>query len=346
MFKKSVGLWIVLFSFFTPQAWSEATSSSKQLDNSVANKSVSGQPKLSADALLDNMKTAFKQLNYDLSYVEIERGRITPMRYSHGVIDGVSVGHLLSLNGNPREYLRCGNITSFFEAEQPGYSLSSTAIPGLLFDLMATELTLDDSLYQAIYVGGKSRVTGRLSQIVRVVPNDKYRFGYLIWIDLTTNLPLRIDMIKDSGEVVFQVMAISLYQFPDVTPWLEQLNAVKLPPVLSAMQTQALMPKATKSEWKATWIPDGFKQIMSNKHQIAGIGQTIDYMQFSDGLVDISIYVNTNVKAGSLSQGLGVSGQISLQSKITDDIEIVVVGEVPSFTAKKIAESVVRNIDN
>ena len=343
MFKKSVGLWILLSALFTPVAWSEVTSG----DNQVAkNNAVAAPPQLSADALLDNMKTAFKQLNYDLSYVEIERGRITPMRYSHGMIDDVSVGHLLSLNGNPREYLRRGDITSFFEAEQPGYSLSSTAIPGLLFNLMATELTLDDSLYQAIYVGGKSRVTGRLSQVVRVVPNDKYRFGYLIWIDVTTNLPLRIDMIKDSGEVVFQVMAISLYQFPDVTPWLEQLNSVKLPPVLSAVQTQDLLPEPTKSEWKAAWMPDGFKQIVSNKHQIAGIGQIIDYMQFSDGLVDISIYVNTNAQAGSLSQGLGVSGQISLQSKITDDIEIVVVGEVPSMTAKKIADSVVRNLDN
>ena len=157
MFKKSVGLWILLSSFLAPAAWSEEAS--VKVDNSVA-----AQPQLSADDLLDNMKTAFKQLNYDLSYVEIERGRITPMRYSHGMIDDVSVGHLLSLNGNPREYLRRGDITSFFEAEQPGYSLASTAIPGLLFNLMATELTLDDSLYQAIYVGGKSRVTGRLSQ--------------------------------------------------------------------------------------------------------------------------------------------------------------------------------------
>ena len=346
MFKKSVGLWILLSAFFVPAAWSDTGSTAESAVTGNASQKTAAQPELSADALLDNMKRAFKQLNYDLSYVEVERGRITPMRYSHGMIDGVSVGHLLSLNGNPREYLRRGDITSFFEAEQPGYSLASTAIPGLLFNLMATELTLDDSLYQAIYVGGKSRVTGRLSQVVRVVPNDKYRFGYLIWVDVTTNLPLRIDMIKDSGEVVFQVMAISLYQFPDVTPWLEQLNAVKLPPVLSAMQTQALMPESTTSEWHAAWIPDGFKLIVSNKHQIAGIKQTIDYMQFSDGLVDISIYVNTNAQAGSLSQGLGVSGQISLQSKITDDIEIVVVGEVPSFTAKKIADSVVRNLDN
>ncbi|SQD79020.1 MucB/RseB C-terminal domain-containing protein [Moritella yayanosii] len=346
MFKKSVGLWILLSALFTPVAWSEVTLGDHRVVNSNTENTVAAPPQLSANALLDNMKTAFKQLNYDLSYVEIERGRITPMRYSHGMIDDVSVGHLLSLNGNPREYLRRGDITSFFEAEQPGYSLSSAAIPGLLFNLMATELTLDDSLYQAIYVGGKSRVTGRLSQVVRVVPNDKYRFGYLIWIDVTTNLPLRIDMIKDSGEVVFQVMAISLYQFPDVTPWLEQLNSVKLPPVLSAVQTQALLPEPTKSEWKAAWMPDGFKQIVSNKHQIVGIGQTIDYMQFSDGLVDISIYVNTDAKAGSLSQGLGVSGQISLQSKITDDIEIVVVGEVPSMTAKKIADAVVRNLDN
>ena len=347
MFKKSVGLWFLLLALFPPVAWSEVTAGDNKVVKSNAVNNIAAAPsQLSADALLDNMKTAFKQLNYDLSYVEIERGRITPMRYSHGMIDDVSVGHLLSLNGNPREYLRRGDITSFFEAEQPGYSLSSTAIPGLLFNLMATELTLDDSLYQAIYVGGKSRVTGRLSQVVRVVPNDKYRFGYLIWIDVTSNLPLRIDMIKDSGEVVFQVMAISLYQFPDVTPWLEQLNSVKLPPVLSAVQTQALLPEPIKSEWKAAWMPDGFKQIVSNKHQIVGIGQTIDYMQFSDGLVDISIYVNTDAKAGSLSQGLGVSGQISLQSKITDDIEIVVVGEVPSMTAKKIADSVVRNLDN
>lgn len=301
---------------------------------------------LSADALLDKMKVAFKQLNYDLSYVEIEKGRITPMRYSHGVVEGVSVGHLLSLNGTPREYLQRGNVTSFFEPEQQAYSLSSVAIPGLLFNLMATELTVKDSHYQAIYVGGRSRVTGRLSQVVRVVPNDKYRFGYLIWIDLKTNLPLRIDMIKDSGEVVYQIMAISLYQFPDISPWLEKLNSVELPAVLTSTQSDPAAPKAADSEWLASWLPSGFKLMVSNKHQIAGIEQTVDYMQFTDGLVDISIYINTNPKAGSLSQGLGVSGQISLQSKITDDVEIVVVGEVPVHTAKRIADAVIRNIAN
>jgi sigma-E factor negative regulatory protein RseB len=299
---------------------------------------------LSADALLDNMKIAFKQLNYDLSYVEIEKGRITPMRYSHGVVEGISVGHLLSLNGNPREYLQRGDVTSFFEPEQQAYSLSSVAIPGLLFNLMATELTVDDSHYQAIYVGGRSRITGRLSQVVRVVPNDKYRFGYLIWIDLKTNLPLRIDMIKDSGEVVYQIMAISLYQFPDISPWLEKLNSVELPAVLTSTKSNHTTPDPADAEWLASWLPSGFKLMVSNKHQIAGIEQTIDYMQFTDGLVDISIYINTNPKAGSLSQGLGVSGQISLQSKITDDVEVVVVGEVPVDTAKRIADAVIRNI--
>ena len=323
MGKKSTGLIILLAALFALPVRSED---------------------ISAELLLANMKTAFNQLNYDLSYVEIERGRITPMRYSHGVIDGVSVGHLLSLNGNPREYLRRGDITSFFEPEQQGYSLASTVIPGLLFNLMATPFATTDNLYQAIYVGGRSRVTGRLSQIVRVVPNDKYRFGYQIWIDLATNLPLRIDMIKDSGDVVFQIMAVSLYQFPDVTPWLAQLNAVTLPPVLAPALDNP--PPAPPLAWRASWLPKGFKLIVSNKHQIAGIAQTIDYMQYSDGLVDVSIYVNSNAKAGSLAQGVGVSGQISLQSKITENVEIVVVGEVPVLTAQKIANAVVRNSTN
>ncbi len=325
MIKKGVYSLVLLCSLFLPNAWSA---------------------EISADALLVQMKTAFNQLNYDLSYVEIERGRITPMRYSHGVIDNISVGHLLSLNGTPHEYLQRGEITSFFEPEQQPYSLMSASIPGLLFNLMAADISASTNQYQAIYVGGRSRITGRLSQVVRVVPTDKYRFGYLIWIDLATSLPLRIDMIKDTGEVVFQVMAVSLYQFPEVTPWLVKLNAVELPPVVKLADTDKAEKTQHEMAWKVSWLPSGFDLIVANKHQIAGIKQTVDYMQFSDGLVDISVYINSDPKGGRLTQGLGISGQLSLQSKVTDDVEIVVVGEVPLLTAQKIADSVIRNITN
>lgn len=328
MIKRSFCLIILFCSFLAPAAWSN---------------------ELPAEALLDKMKTAFKTLNYDLSYVELEKGRITPMRYSHGLVEGVSVGHLVSLNGNPREYFRRDDITSFFESEQQSYSLKSVAIPGLLFSLMETDLSktelADESKrnYQAVYVGGRSRITGRISQVVRVVPTDSFRFGYLVWVDMKTNLPLRIDMIKNNGEVVYQIMAVSLYQFPSVTPWLEKMYQSKLPGVIM------MQPSETTdfvSEWKASWLPSGFTLVVENKHQIAGINQEVNYLQFSDGLVDISVYINTDLKSGTLTQGLGVSGQISLQSKITDEVEIVVVGEIPVVTAKKIANSVIRNVIN
>jgi len=296
---------------------------------------------VSAEVLLGKMKTAFNSLNYDLSYVELEKGRITPMRYSHGVVDGVSTGHFLSLNGNPREYLRRGDVTSFFEAEQQSYSLKSVNIPGLLFKLMATELTgVEKDSYEAVFVGGRSRITGRVSQVVRVVPKDKYRFGYLLWIDMKTSLPLRVDMIQNSGEVVYQIMAVSLYQFPSITPWIEQMSKSKMPTILTMRPSD----KVKESEWKTTWLPSGFTMVSNNKHQVAGIGQEVSYLQYSDGLVDVSVYINSDPQSGSLTQGLGVSGQISLQSKITDDVEIVVVGEIPVMTAKKIANSVIRNI--
>ena len=320
MLKQSFAFLLLCCALVSPAAWSEEAS---------------------AEVLLDKMKTAFNSLNYDLSYVELEKGRITPMRYSHGVVDGVSTGHLLSLNGNPREYLRRGDVTSFFESEQQSYSLKSVNIPGLLFKLMTTELTdVEKNSYEAVFVGGRSRITGRVSQVVRVVPKDKFRFGYLLWIDMKTSLPLRIDMIQNNGEVVYQIMAVSLYQFPSVTPWIDQMSKTKMPTILPMRQSSEI--KA--SEWNCTWLPSGFSMISSNKHQVAGIGQEVSYLQFSDGLVDVSVYINTDPESGSLAQGLGVSGQISLQSKITDDVEIVVVGEIPVITAKRIADSVIRNV--
>lgn len=301
------------------------------------------EEKLDAGTLLEGMNTAFRTLNYELSYVAIEKGRITPMRYSHGLIDGKPVGHLLSLNGSPQEYLQRGDITSFYESEQ-AYSLKSVRIPGLLFSLIETDVKHAESTYNAVSVGGKSRITGRLSQVVRIVPNDKYRFGYLIWIDVASKLPLRVDMVTESGEVMYQIMAVSLYQYPSAPPWLDEINSSPVPPVLMMQSDDEK--KQFPSDWKAAWIPVGFDMIASNKHLVAGIQQEVSYMQFSDGLVDVSIYVNDEPNKGSLVQGLGISGLISLQSKITEDVEIVVVGEVPAATAKKIADSVVKNIGN
>jgi len=74
----------------------------------------------------------------------------------------------------------------------------------------------------------------------------------------------------------------------DISEHLKQLQTADLPKIIDVAAEQ----KETELAWQVTWLPDGFKQIKSNRHRISANKQAVEFMLFNDGLVDLSVYVN------------------------------------------------------
>jgi sigma-E factor negative regulatory protein RseB len=88
------------------------------------------------------------------------------------------------------------------------------------------------------------------------------------------------------------------------------------------------------------WLPAGFKPIKADKHRIAITKQPVEFMMFSDGLVDISVYVSNSSDKRRAAE-LITDGATVVLNQVNLHNEISVVGKVPPETAKAIADSIV-----
>jgi sigma-E factor negative regulatory protein RseB len=152
-------------------------------------------------------------------------------------------------------------------------------------------------------------------------------------------LLLRIDMVEREGNLVEQVLGVELDLQSKPAPWLVKLANSKQPPAL-ALEDAYPAPQQ-QLNWQITWLPDGFKVLSQDRHQLVTTSMPVDYMMLSDGLVDLSVYVSRVDPKQAVRQQLIRQGATSLVSYVNEvGVEITVVGEVPAETAKRIAESV------
>lgn len=292
----------------------------------------------SAGALLQQMQSAAQNRNYELSMVKIRQGRIESLRYSHALIDGKQVALMSHLDGQNAEYLQRQDEFTFFENTHSPYTLKNARFPGIWSALQRVALDKVVDSYDMV-MAGRSRVAGSVAQVVRLVPRDGDKYGFVLWIDEQNHLLLRADMVDHEGALVEQTLGVSLVFNKSPSAELVKLSTSKQPPALSVDEVYKAPQQALS--WNITWLPDGFTLRSSDRHQLISTDVPVDYMMASDGLVDFSVYVTKADQQQSVRNQLVVQGGTTLVSFVNDvGVEITVVGEIPVETAKKIAESV------
>ena len=287
-----------------------------------------------ADAWLDKMSRAVSTLNFQASFVVLKPGTESqPYIWRHGVDEnGVEMEQLSLLNGPGKEILRIGQQVSYFEPNVPPYSLRSDTIngplPGVLFD---SPLSLYDG-YEFIMVG-RSRISGRAAQQIRIVSKDKNRFGFNMWLDQETGLLLKLNMVDLKGQLVEQIQVTELQVTEQPHEYFSRIELAKLPDILNFSQNQA-----PELKWTIDFMPLGMHVVKKDIHRLPVTGDIVEYMMLSDGLVDVSVY---------LQQGAKSSDDVLLRhesntylSRNQGDVAVTVIGKLPAQTANAIASSI------
>ncbi|GHE86178.1 MucB/RseB C-terminal domain-containing protein [Thalassotalea profundi] len=289
------------------------------------------QAQLSLNALSHSIKT----LNFSTSFVVVKNNEAEPYHWFHGVNEeGEELEILSLLNGARRDILRKGNIVSYIEPELPPYSIFSNDIKGPIPSIFAQDFTLLESSYDFISVG-RSRVLGRTAQLVRIVSKDAHRYGHWVWLDQETGLLLKLVIANRAGQLLEQVQFTHLDISDVPADSLVQLQDTELPKVLEVPDDY----EQPTLSWQVKWLPQGFESISTNRHRITLTKQPVEFMMFSDGLVDISVYVSpSNVRQRAVE--FLMDGATVALNQVNNGFEVSVVGKIPSQTAKAIADSV------
>ena len=293
-------------------------------------------PSDSAEAWLSKMATAIKNLNYNISFVLLKPGVDSqPYLWRHGVgPDGIEMEQLDLLNGPGRTVLRIGDKVSYFEPDFPPYSLRSSTINGPFpSEFFQYPQMLRDS-YDFVMVG-RSRVSGRPAQHIRVVSKDKSRFGLNVWLDQETGLLLKMNMVDLKGEFLEQIQVTAIDVTEEADPFFAKIEQAMLPDVLNMRPNTSLKPK-----WRINYLPVGMRQVKLDVHRLPLTGETVEYIMLSDGLVDVSIYIQ-DVSLQSPSQNVLLRHESdTLLTRRQGTVDVTVVGKLPPQTANSIVTSI------
>ena len=288
----------------------------------------------------ERLSNALRELNFSTSFVVVKNNQAEPYHWLHGInvdlISGsqVELEILALLYGPRRDILRIDNTVSYIEPEYVPYSITSSHISGPIPAVFSQDVSVLDNNYHFVSVG-RSRVLGRIAQLIRIVPKDNHRFGYWIWLDQQSNLLLKLAIITRKGQLLEQIQFTHLEITDDLSEHLKQLQTTDLPKVIDITTKQ----EEAELAWQVNWLPNGFKQIKSNRHRINTNKQAVEFMLFNDGLVDLSVYVNPSEDKQRAIE-FAYDGATLILTQIINNVEVSVVGKIPLATAKQIANSV------
>lgn len=287
-----------------------------------------------AKSWLQRLSNSLREVNFSTSFVVVKNNQAEPFHWLHGVDEtNTELEILARLNGPRRDILRKGDIVSYIEPEQEVYSVASNNLSSPIPAIFSGDINSLENSYRFISVG-RSRVLGRAAQLIRVVPKDNHRFGYWLWLDQQSALLLKLAVVTRKGLLLEQVQFTHLDITETLSDNLVQLQKTELP-----KEVDRKVEEEADFIWKPYWLPSGFEPIKASRHRMQTNKKSVELMLFSDGLVELSVYVNPSQESHRALEYAN-DGATLVLSQVVNNVEVSVVGKLPLSTAKQIAESV------
>ena len=287
---------------------------------------------VSSGALLQEMNLASQSLNYELSFVSINKSGVESLRYRHVRLNGQPLAELLQMDGPRRAVVQRGNEISYFEPGLDPFTLNGDYIVDSLPSLVYTDFKRLAPYYDFISVG-RTRIADRMCDVIRVVARDGTRYSYIVWVDSESKLPMRVDLLDRDGETLEQFRVIAVTTGDQVSGTMQNLAKANLPPQLSVPTSNHV-----DLNWSASWVPQGYQEISSSRRTLPSVDSPVESRLFSDGLFSFSININ-RATANSSDQMLR-TGRRTVSTTVHNQAEITIVGELPPQTAKRVADGI------
>jgi len=282
---------------------------------------------------LDRMAGALAGTSYTGEFISESAGRAERLRIVHRVRDAAVAERLVSLSGNGRELIRDGDEVVVYLPDQKLAIIERRPAGS---DLMGALPQFGGEFrpwYEVSYAGREAALLGPAAVVV-VRPRDGYRFGYRLWIDEATRMPVRSELSDAAGRVIERVRFTRLELDDHIadSDFEPDLDRSKLRWVRQAPQKLDDAPA-----WRAVQVPPGFRLSVSGLQAMAGTSAPVRHLVFSDGLASVSVFIQTPAPGTVPVVGSGRSGVASAFSTIVQGHQVTVVGEVPPDTLKYIA---------
>lgn len=300
----------------------------------VAGVALGAQPK----EWLERMNHALTTRNYIGVFTHNHGGRVETLRIIHRVRGRDVSERLLSLDGPGREFIRQGNELTCYFPDKRTVLVERRAPDGPLLGALPPLVDGDSQVYE-IRGGERERLLGRTTRMVALHPRDEYRYGYRLWIDEQTAMPLKTQLCDQSGAVIEQIV-FSNIDLPERIPdsmFKPQVDASTYRWLRAERQLAA---NAAPALWEAMKLPPGFRLTTRSAQSLPGSSEPVAHLVFTDGIASVSVFVEPRKPDMQPAQGPARVGSSSAFSTVIDGHQVTAVGEVPPNTVQFIATQV------
>jgi sigma-E factor negative regulatory protein RseB len=302
---------------------------------------------------LEKMNQALATRNYDGTFVHLSEGRVETMRIVHRVRSGRVTERLQSLDGSGREFVRNADELTCYLPDQHTVLVEQRPDSGpFLGSLPQFAAAVNDSY--RIENLPPSHIMGRPARVIAVNPKDQYRFGYRLWLDETTAMPLKTQLCDAHGAVIEQIFFARL-DMPENIPDSDLAPTVRTDGMHWVRQGPARdNASAALAAYRASQLPPGFRLTVAGAQTLGGDSVPASHLVYSDGLATVSVFVEAphdpSSDAGTAPdaagrgepamQGLARVGSGYAYSIVVQGHQVTAVGQVPAQTVEFIAHSV------
>lgn len=294
-------------------------------------------------AWLERMGHAVEALNYSGTLVHLNGEDANVLRIVHRVADG-RVTEKITSDDAGREIIRDDDeVTCIFPDQRvvlvegrEGLDRSRSPLQGRLPGAAG----ISDDYYHLAFAGTE-RIAGRDTRVIAIRPKDAYRYGYRVWVDRATAMPLKTQLVDDQGAVLEQVL-FSEIALPERIPQAAVRSSLRVDSF--AVRRAGSAPgggtaAAPIPAWGVTLLPAGFGLAVHRARPSPAPGGGLSHLVYSDGLATVSIFIEPAVAASEQAEGLSQIGAANAFTTVQLGHMVTAVGEVPARTVELMAQS-------
>lgn len=272
-------------------------------------------------------------------------GSQEPVTYNI-LVCGDGIAKLTAMSGPAREIIRDSDLAVRRRAD--GATMVVDGIAGAGSPLPfppASQIDLSELDYYQPSFAGWDRVAGVRTRVLALVPRDRWRYGYRLWIGEDSGLPLRSELVNDNGRVLAQAFFTRL----------EMLTAAAAREKIGA-KSISLLEQAERSESKDTRgacsgegighielndLPPGFHLLSTVCERAPGAATPVTHLLIGDGLATVSIFLAPHRPRSATLIGGTALGSVHAVGRLAQGFSVTAMGDAPFPTVSRIAGGVV-----
>lgn len=274
-----------------------------------------------AATLLQRMADAARRLSYEGQFY-LTHGDLSRAMRVENTPSASGKSSLLTFMDGPPQEVRCERGGSFTITSEGHTRRSERRMNSRYFpDLLPADAAALAAWY-TVRLGNPGREANLPCQDVQLLPRDQYRWGYVLCAEKNTYLPLRVEMINESGKTLLK------YAFTKVS--IHKPTPAQAMPKAAASITGDIPAPAAEAPILVRQLPPGFSRVAAIKRTLPNRPGEVEHWVFSDGLTYISLFLeHTTQPVESPVKGESGKGMINLLTRQLGNWRVTVLGDAP-----------------